>query len=171
MPLSPAFTVSQSAITPASLTVNDTSTGSDVAIVSRRVYVSDSNGKYLTGNGIVNYTAWALANISITLNILTEDIGASITVEWIDISGTVLYTLNNTFPLPEFNKQFLYYLVQQQGLTPGIVQDTNYSSNLSVFYVNTVAGINAVTYGNDIDAAQACFDRATYMRLNEDNFF
>lgn len=171
MAFSPAFTVSQSSTTPASLTVNDTSTGSDAAIFSRRVYVSQSDGTYLTGNGTVNYTSWALVDSSITLNILTQDIGASITVEWLDVSGNVRYSSNSTFPLSEFNKQFLYYLVQQQGLTPSIVQDTNYSSNLSVFYVNIVAGINAVTYGNDISACQDCFTRSTCMRLNENNFF
>lgn len=171
MPLTPSFTVSQSSVTPGSLTVVDTSTGSDVAIVARRIYVSQSDGTYLTGDGSVNYTAWPLADTSITLSILTVDIGASITVEWIDVNGGVVDTLNNTYALAEYNKQFLYYLVQLQGLTPGIYQDTNYSSNIGVFWTNIIAGINAVTYGNDIAACQASFDRATYMRLNQNLYF
>lgn len=171
MPLSPAFTVSQSGLTPNSLTVTDVSTGSNVAIVARRVYVQDAFGNYLTGNGSVNYTAWALVDTSITLAILTEDIGANIRVDWIDVNGSSVDTLNNNYPLPEFNQQFTYYLIQQQADTPSIYQDNNYKGNLSELWVNIVAGINAVTYGNDIAACQACFSRATYMRLNENLFF
>lgn len=171
MPLTPAFTVSQSGLTPNSVSVQDTSTGADAAITGRRIYISQADGTYLTGNGTLTYTVWLLANTSITLAILTEDIGANIRVDWIDVNGAILYTLNNNYPLPEFNQQFTYSLVQQQGLTPGIYQDTNYKGNLAELWVNIVAGINAVTYGNDIAAAQVCFSRATYMRLNENLFF
>lgn len=169
--ITPSFTVSQSGLTPNSLTVTDTSQGTYDTITQRRVYVQGSNGVYLTGNGSVNYTQWDLVNLTITLDILTEDIGASITVEWLDVANVVVNDLNNTFPLPEFNKQFLYYLVQLQGITPGIVNDANYNGNVAVFWTNIIAGINAVTYGNDIAACQNCFTRATTMRLEQDKYF
>lgn len=79
--------------------------------------------------------------------------------------------VEDTFPLAEYGKQFFYYLVGLQGLTPGIYQDTNYSGNLAIFWTNLVAGINAVTYGNDIAAAQNCFNRTNEMRLNENLYF
>lgn len=171
MAISPSFTVSQSGLTPGSFTVTDTSTGDYDTIVARRVYVIDAFGNYLTGNGTINYDSWALANASITLNVLTEDLGVNILVEWIDVVNAIVDSLNNNYPLPEFNQQFLYYLVQQQGLTPGIYQDTNYSGNIAVFWTNIIAGINAVVYGNDIAACQNCFSRATQMRLNQSLYF
>lgn len=169
--MTPSFTVSQSAVTPSSFTVEDTSTDVDVTITKRRIYVSMSDGTYLTGDGTVNYDDWALADASITLSILTEDIGANILVEWLNVSDGIVESLDNNYPLSEYNKQFLYYLVQLQGLTPGIYDDTNYSGNLAIFWTNIIAGINAVTYGNDIAACQNCFDRATYMRLHQSLYF
>lgn len=168
---SPSFTVSQSAITPANVTVTDTSTGDIGTITQRRVFVQNSNGDYLTGNGTVNYTPWPLADVSITLSILTEDIGTDILIQWLDVANAVVTSLDDTFPLAEFNKQFLYYLVQLQGLQPSTYQDSNYSGSLALFWTNIIAGINAVTYGNDIAACQNCFNRATYMRNNQNIFF
>lgn len=171
MAISPSFTVSQSAITPSSFTVNDTSTGTLDTITQRRLYVSDAYGNYLTGDGTVDYTEWSIANASITLNVLTEDLAVDIKVEWLNSSNGIVNSLDNTYPLSEFNKQFLYYLVQNLGLKPGTLQDTNFAGNLGVFWTNIIAGINAVEYGNDIAAGQNCFSRATYMRLHEDLFF
>lgn len=169
--MSPAFTVSQSAITPQNFTVTDTSSGSLGTITQRRIYVQDAYGNYLTGNGTVNYDEWILANSTITLDVLTEDLAVDILVEWLNVSDVIVNSLDNTYPLSEFNKQFFYYLIQNLGLKPETYQDTNYSGNLSIFWANVVAGINAVTYGNDIAAAQNCFSRATFMRLNENIYF
>lgn len=171
MAISPSFSVSQSGVTPQSFTVRDTSTGDYDTITARRLYVSDAFGNYLTGNGTINYNAWALADTSITLDVLTEDLAVNILVEWIDSGGTVVDSLNNNYPLPEYNKQFAYELIQDQAQEPSIYQDTNYKANLAIFWVNIVAGVNAVTYGNDIAAGQACFSRATYMRLNQNLYF
>lgn len=169
--MSASFLVSQSASTPSSLTVTDNSTGLSGTITQRRVYVSNAYGEFLTGNGVVNYTEWALAEASIVLDILTEDIGALIKVEWLNVSNVVVDEVENTYPLAEYNKQFLYYLAGLQGLTPGVYQDSNYSGNIAIFWTNIIAGINAVEYGNDIAACQNCFNRATQMRLEQNFYF
>ena len=70
--MSASILVSQSASTPSSLTVTDNSTGLSGTITQRRVYVSNAYGEFLTGDGVVNYTEWALAEASIVLDILTE---------------------------------------------------------------------------------------------------
>lgn len=171
MPLSPSIAVSQSGLTPQSFTVIDDSTGSDVAIVGRRIYVQNAFGVYLTGDGTVNYTNWALINVSITLSFLTEDIGANITTDWVDSGGNVLYMYNTNYPLSEIGKQFFYYLLQLQGLKPGVYMDTNYAMNLAMYWVNIIAGDHAVTFGNDISAAQNCYSRETEMRLKQNDFF
>lgn len=169
--MSASFLVSQSASTPSSLTVTDNSTGLSGTITQRRVYVSNAYGEFLTGNGVVNYTEWALAEASIVLDILTEDIGALIKVEWLNVSNVVVDEVENTYPLAEYNQQFLYYLLGLQGLTPGVYQDSNYSGNIAIFWTNIIAGINAVEYGNDIAACQNCFNRATQMRLEQNFYF
>ena len=165
-----SFTVSQSASTPSSLTVTDTSTGLSGTITKRRVYVSMADGTFLTGDGTVNFTEWPLVDLSITLDILTQNTAALIKVEWLTVTDVVVDEVENTYPLCEQGKQFLYYLVGLQGLTPGIYQDTNYSGNLALLWTNLIAGINAVTYGNDIAAGQQCFDRATYLQQNQNLF-
>lgn len=167
----PSFSVSQSAITPAAVTITDTSTGDLGTITQRRIYLSDCNGTYLTGDGTVNYDAWALADASITLTVLQNDLAANIKVEWLDASDVVVTSLNNNYPLSQFGKQFFYYLVQLQGLKPSVYQDTNYSGSLALFWTNIKAGDNAVTYGNDIAAAQNCYNREIYMMQNQNIFF
>jgi hypothetical protein len=171
MALSPDFTVSQSAITPASVTVTDTSTGSDVTITQRRIYVQTGDVTYLTGDGTVNYTAWPLVDGSITLDILTQDTAANIRVDWLNVSDVIVETLNNNYPLCEFGKQFFYYLIQLQGLTPNMYQDLTYSGNLATFWATLNGGINAVEDGNDIAAGQNCFNIETNMQQNQSYFF
>lgn len=171
MAISPAFTVSQSAITPAQFTVTDTSTGSDVLITSRRIYVQNAYGEYLTGDSNVDYDVWAYAQSSITLDVLTQDTAANIRVDWMSAGGTVLYTLNNNYPLSQFGKQFAYYIVNNLGLTPGVYQDATFSGNLALLWTYIVAGDNAVTYGNDIAGAQACYNLEIEMQNNESMFF
>lgn len=169
--MSVSISVSQSAATPQNVTVTDTSTGLPGTITQRRIYLSDYAGNYLTGDGTVDYDEWALADLSITLSVLTNNIAANIRVDWLDVSNVVIDTYNNNYPLSQFGKNFLFYLVQQQGLTPGIYQDSNYSGNLALFWTNIIAGDNAVTYGNSLSAAQNCYDRANEMQDNENIYF
>lgn len=171
MAIVPSISVSQSAGTPQNVTVTDTSSGSYGTITKRRIFMSDCLGNYFTGNGVVNYDDWALANTSVTLTTLTQNTAANILVQWLDNADVVINEYNNNYPLSQFGKQFFFYLVQLQGLTPGVYQDTNYSGNLALFWANIVGGDNAVTIGNDLSGAQNCYNRATFMQLNESSFF
>lgn len=171
MAISPSISVLQSAGTPQNVTVTDNSSGTYGTITKRRIFLSTATGTYLTGNGTVNYTEWTLADSSITLSVLTQNTAANILVQWLDVSDTIINTYNNSYPLSEFGKQFFYYLLQLQGLTPGVYQDSNYSGNMALLWSNIVGGDNAVTYGNDIAAAQNCYNRATEMQNNQNFYF
>lgn len=173
MPLSPAFTVSQSAETPANVTFEDTSTGSDVAVTQRRIYVTDSNGDYVTPSGTsTDYIAWPLATNPITVqDLLTEDLAVSITVQWLNVSNTVLYEETEVFCLREFNIQNFIYLIQNQALTPGIVQDTNYFSNLALYWINIEGANTMIVDAADLAGSQNCLNRATEMMNNQLLFF
>lgn len=168
----PSISVSQLAATPQNVTFTDNSTGADAAIVSRKLTIQTAASTYLVPSGTsTNYISWALANTSITVDILTEDQCVNVLCEWLDINGATLYTYENQYPLAEYNKQFLVALVSAQGLTPGIVQDSNYSGNIAAFWSDVVAGINQVNFARDIAGGQNCFNRATNMRLNQNLYF
>lgn len=172
MSFTPNFSISQTALNPALVIATDTSTGSDVLITQRRITLQNANGDYLVTDGITtDYNAWALVTNPISLNLLTEDQAVNITVEWLNISNAVLYSKSQNYCLAYFNKQFLYYLIQMQGLTPGIVQDTNYNTNVGVFWTTIIGAVNAVEIGDDIAASQNSLNRGTQMRLAQNYFF
>lgn len=172
MAIVPAIAVSQSAISPQNVTITDESTGVDATIAARRLYIQDGNGEFIVPAGTTtDYILWSYADPAITVTALTQDTAASITVLWVDSGGTTLYQYNNTYPLSEYGKQFFYYLVQQLGLTPATFQDSNYGGNLSMFWAFIKAGDNAITYGNDIFAAQQCYNKEIEMMNNQSKYF
>lgn len=175
------FSVLQTPANPALLLLEDTSTTSPASnptdyaaydIDSRRIYLQDSNGDYLTPTGTTtDYIVWDLNDNPITLDVLTQDQALNVRVDWLDIDENVLYSKNNNYCLAEYNKQFLYYLIQLQSLTYNIIQDNNYWGNVGIFWVNIVGAQNAVLIADDIFASQTCLNRATFMAQNQSTFF
>jgi len=172
MALTPAFTISQSALTPGVVTATNTATGTDAAVTQLRIYFQTTSGTYLVVSGTTtDYESWALADVSDSWDILDTDQSLSVTVQWLSVANAVLYTLTQVFCLSQYNKNFFYYLVQQQALTPSILQDSNYFSNMATYWMNITGAIQAVEIGADIAASQNCLDRATYMLDNSNLFF
>jgi hypothetical protein len=171
MPLTPSFSASQSPSNPGILVLTDTSTGSDVAISEKRVYVQNSVGDYIVeaSNTTTDYSVWAIADSSISLNLFTNSIAASVRVDWVNSGGTVLYTSGNTYCFDLFSKNFLYSLVQ--GLVPPVTLDTVYSSNLAKLWTAVVGAENAITLASDLVASQACLSQAIYLQNNQNLFF
>tara|TARA_R110000868_G_scaffold196332_4_gene442214 strand:- start:642 stop:1157 length:516 start_codon:yes stop_codon:yes gene_type:complete len=171
MAFAESFSVSQSALSPSVVTLTDTSTGSDGAITSRVVYVSDSDGTYLTGDGTVDFDVWDWADASIDLDILTESTAASIRVDWLNSVDTILYTVTDQYCLAQYAKNFAYYLVQQLAQTFNVIQDTSYFSNLAQFWTNLRGAINAIEVSSDLSASQNCLNRCTEMQNDESKYF
>jgi len=172
MPLSPAFSISQTALNPALIIAEDTSTGDDAAIAGKRITFTDANGDTLVESGVTtSYNVWATADNPDSFDVLTEDTALSILVQWVNSAGTALYSSTQSYCLAYYNKQFLYELVQQQSLVPGIVQDSNYWSNVATFHTTIVGAVNAVEIGGDIAASQNMLNKGTQMRLNESLYF
>lgn len=168
----PAFTASQTPFNAALIILNDVSVGSDINITQRRIIFTDSQGNNIVPSGTVTtYVPWALADTSITVNLLTTDQSLNVLVQWLDISNNVLYSTNTNYCFAQFNLNFFYYLIQMQSETYNIVQDTNYFSNLATYWINIIGGQQAVIIGNDTAASQACLNRATYMQQNQSLFF
>lgn len=174
MPLSVSFTISQSALNPAGVTATDTSTGVDAAVTQRRIFFQNSQGQYVTTSGTTDasaYEAWAYADTSETWELLEEDLAVTVTVQWLNVSNAVLYTLTQVYCLPQFNKQFFYYLVQNQALTPSVLQDTNYAANMAAYWTYITGAIQAIEIGADVAASQNCLNRATEMMQNQNMYF
>ena len=172
MPYSQNFTVAQTSANPAYIIMTDTSTGTDGLIVSRRITITDSNGDYVVPAGVTtNYIDWPLLDNPISLNILTQDMALNIMVEWLYAGAVVQYDLNNNYCFSEYNKQFLYYLIQLQSLTYNIIQDNNYWGNVRTFWINIIGAINSVAIADDIFASQVCLNRATFMAQNQATYF
>lgn len=166
------FSISQSGLSPDTITAENTSTGTDAAITSLRIYFQTPYGTYLVVSGTTtDYEAWALANASQSFAVLNQDWALSIRVDWLDVSDTVLYTLTQVFCFPQFNKNFFYYLQQQGSLTPSVIQDTNYFANMATYWMSITGAIQSVVIGADIASSQACLDRATNMMNNQNLYF
>jgi hypothetical protein len=172
MSFTQSFSVLQSPQSPALLFFKDTSTGSDISITSRRIYIQGWDGNFIVPVGTTtDYIVWPLLDIEFTVDVFTQDTAANVKVDWLDDAGTVLYSANDNYCFSEYNKQFFYYLIQQQSLTYNVVQDGNYFTNLGVYWINIVSATNSIVIGNDIYASQVCLNRATNMMDNQSYFF
>lgn len=173
MPFSPAFSVGQALSNPGAVTLTDDSSGSDVLITQRRVYFTDEAGNYIVPSGTsTDYVAWPLATNPITISSLLQvDTSVNILVQWLNVSNVVLYDDDDDFCLRAFNKQQFVYLIQQQALSPGIVQDSNYFSNLCQYWINIQGANTMVEDAADLSGSQNCLNRATEMLQNESKYF
>jgi len=166
------FSVAQNILSPSVLTLADTSTGTDVLVTSRRVYLQLANGTYLTPTGTTtDYIVWPYADATISLDVLNQDYAISITVQWLDVSDAVLYTKTQVYCFTLYSEQFYYYLTQQQAAGNANIQDTNYFTNKMKLRVFIDSANNAVLFASDIYGAQESLDSAAYMIDNQNDFF
>ena len=71
MPITPNFSTSQTLGVPESINFTDTSTGSDVNIVTRHVYMQAYDGTFLVQEGTTtDYEIWDYAASTITFDVL-----------------------------------------------------------------------------------------------------
>lgn len=172
MPLVPSFSVSQNSNSINILTLTDTSTGGDSAIVSREIFITTGDGTVIVPAGTTtNFIVWLLANASINLNVLSQDYALQITVNWLDINGNTLYTSGNVYLFSAYTEQFLYGLTGMQAATPQIVQDNNYYSNKMKLRVLIDDAGTAISVASDISAATSCLNMAALMIQNQNLYF
>jgi len=179
MPITASFTTSQEVGSPQNIVLTDTSTGSDVTATTRRIYIVNAAGEYITESGTttaVAYTEFPLADgSSITLDVLDFDMALYITLTYNTVAGAVVATVTNLRGFTLYNRSFYYTLTQAQAMQnqppPMIMQDSNYYTNKGILITEIEAGDNAIEYGSDITSAQAAYDRATYMVAKQNTYF
>ena len=172
MPLVPNFTASQYSGTPSVITLTDTSTGSDVTIASRRVYLLQANGTFLVPAGTTtDYIVWDLVDTSIDLDVLSQDSALSITVQWMSGIQTVVTSKTISFAFTAYNETFYYGLTESQVANSNLSASTNWYQTKLVLRVELDSADQSITFASDIYSAQAALNRATYISTNQAYFF
>jgi hypothetical protein len=174
MALSPNFSCSQNAGSPGIFTIQDTSTGSDVLVTQRRVYLLQADGTYLVPSGVTtNYIEWPIANSTISLNVLNQDTALEITVQWLNLSNVVLYDKTQVFGFDAFGQNFFYGLSDGQVpiTNPPVALSTSYYQNKIQFYCYLVSAAQAIAYASDLYKAQSCYDLDQAMINNQQYYF
>lgn len=151
--------------------LTDSSTGTDVLVVGRRIFLQKSDGTYLVPTGtLTTYIDFPLiGGATINLDVLSKDMCLSITVNWLSVTNTVLYTKTILYVFIPYAKTFFYYLTQLQAAS-NISFDTNYFANKAQLWVEINAASNATVLGGDIAASQNCLDRAALL-VNHQNIY
>jgi len=172
MAISPSFSASQNSGTPSIITLTDTSTGTDVTIAKRRVYLLQSDGTYLVPTGTTtNYIDWSIADISISLNVLVEDTALSITVQWLTSSNVLVANKTTSFAFTAYNETFYYGLTESQVANANLTASTNWYQTKMILRVELDSAYQAISFASDIFSAQAALNRATYISTNQSFFF
>jgi len=172
MPLSPNFTASQNSGTPNLIFLTDTSTGTDVTIAKRRVYLLQSNGTYLVPAGTTtDYIDWALVDTTISLNVLIQDTALSITVQWLTAGNVVVANKTTSFAFTAYNETFYYGLTESQVANANLTASTNWYQTKMILRVELDSAYQAISFASDIFSAQAALNRATFISTNQSYFF
>jgi hypothetical protein len=172
MPISPSFTASQNSGTPNLIFLTDTSTGSDVTIAKRRIYLLQSNGTYLVPAGTTtDYIDWALVDTTISLNVLIQDTALSITVQWLTAGNVVVANKTTSFAFTAYNETFYYGLTESQVANANLTASTNWYQTKMILRVELDSAYQAISFASDIFSAQAALNRATFISTNQSYFF
>ncbi len=174
MSFTPNFSCSQSSGLPGTILTTDISVGSDGAITKRRLFFLQADGTYLVPSGdSQNYIDWALINSSISEDLLTQDTALSVTVQWLDVSNTVLYSKTIAYGFDAFGQTFFYGLSDGQVpiTSPPVTLSTDYYQNKVMFFCYLTSAAQAITYASDIYKAQICYDLDQNMINNQSFYF
>lgn len=169
MALTPNFLCSQDSGAPSVINITDTSSGSDSAISARRVYLLQSDGTYLVPTGVTeNYIVWSYASSTDSFDVLSQDAALSIKVDWVNVSGTVLYTKTIAFSFTCYSETFYYGLTQGEVpiTNPNVALSTNYYQNKMLLRVFIDSADQAVSFASNIYAAQVALDSAANLIQN-----
>lgn len=166
MSFTQSISVQQSVGVPSQITINDTSTGSDINISTRKVFIQKADGAYFE-NGV----NWAYPSLTVTYDILQSDYALNILIQWADSGGNVLYDFEQLYIFDQYNNQFDVDLTRAILGDPSIMQDKDYWLNRMILRVNIDSAEQAVSLADDIELSQSALDRASYMRSKQNLYF
>jgi len=168
MALTVAFSIGISS-DPSAIILTDLSTGSDGAVVGRKIVLSTPTGGSL-GNSPYDWPNLP-SSTTITINPLNQDAALIVTVNWVNNAGAVLYTTSLIYVFTQYGLQFLESLTQQQIANPSIVDDQNFMGNKFRLFTEIKSAQNAIDIGQSVAAAQSCVNRYNNLIQNQDMYF
>lgn len=173
MSLNPDFSVSQLIGEPSAVIITDDSTGSDVAVTQRRVYLATSQNAFLVPAGTTtDYVEWDIAESEIDIDALGDyDRALRIVVQWLNVSNTVLYSKQRHAGFTSYNEDFDYQLTQMMVANPVLINDNDFYDNKSKLRTLIDSGNQAIERASDIFAAQNCYNLATELREGSQYYF
>jgi hypothetical protein len=158
------FTATQYISAPNLIVFDDTSTGTDVAIAKRRVYMQKSDGTYLVVDGTTtDYEEWALANTTISYDVLDKDYALTITVEWLDALNIVLYSKTVDYCFSTYSKIYDVKLSKAQVSSPSLLDGDNWLSTKFALTTYIRAADDAISLGAGITIAQLSLNKAKFI--------
>ncbi len=159
---------------PSEIVLTDTSTGLDAAVVTRRVTLTDNAGNIYVEEGTTTiYEIWANypGTTTITLDVLTQDRALNITVEWMNVSGTALYTKTVLTLFYMYARTYRIFLIKSQSSRLTLINLANFYYNAFRLHCSIKEAIVSVEDIADIASAQAALNRAKKLIDNPANFF
>lgn len=171
MPLTVSVSISQSVTNPSTISWSDTSTGSDVAVTKKRIFLQRADGTYLVPAGTTTNYIETTAS-ALDLDVLEEDGALSITTQWLNVSSAVLYETDpSIYCFSLYARQELFNLSKAQAANPKLMGDGEYWLNKVKFFGLVASAENAASVGADIYASQLLLDKAADLIDNEILFF
>ena len=175
MPLTTVLiTATQSIAYPNLITLTNASVGTDLTLTSLRVFIRNSQNKWLYPPQQISntevYTVWNYADATFPMDVLTEATSPEITVQFME-GNTVKYTFTDTFIFDLQDYVFGLGVLADQTGSPGVVQDLPYYNSFMKFIVNLFAAETAITSADDIYSSQNALNRNQLMINNESFYF
>lgn len=172
MALVPNFSVSQISGAIKTMTITDTSTGSDAGLTLRLIYIKKADGTYLVPPGTTtSYIVWPIASASLNVaDLLDKDYAAEITVKWFT-GSTVTYTKIILTLFTAYSELFLRQLTQYQAANPDLIKNNNFWGNKSKLRTLVDDAKQGVTLLNDQTIATYCLNAAKQLTDNPSLFF
>lgn len=168
------FVVAQ--LSPSTIQLTDTSTGSDTNLTSRYIYLYTYNNSTIVPSGTTTaYIVWDINDTEITLDdILDTDYCLNITVVWNssspDPSGT--YTKNNAYCFKDYNEEFMLALVSETNVAlPAIVNSNSFVYNWMQMRLYVEEAKEAIDNASDVMNGQLLLNLANNMRDNQNYYF
>lgn len=168
-----AFTISQGT-DPKSFVITDTSTGTDVNLTARKIYLYLADGTTLVPSGSANaWIDWPIANGPITISLLTKDYSLNIEIVWVSSSQLPSPSTYLQFQLKTFTANlelFDYGLTQMMADNNLLVTDGKFFLNKELLRLFIDDATNATTY-NDQYNAQLNLDAGYNLQQNQSTNF
>lgn len=172
MALVPNFSISQIYGDIKTMRITDTSTGSDVGLTLRLIYIRKNDGTYLVPPGTAtSYIVWPIASASLDVaDLLDKDYCVDITVKWFT-GSTATYTKTILTLFTAYSELFLRQLTQYQAANPDLIKNNNFWGNKSKLRTLIDDAEQGVVLLNDQTIATYCLTEAKKLTDNPSLFF